>query len=165
VERETALVLDVLGLEDARQDLANFLLQEQAVPQQLRHGGVGVDDLDLFADAALAQQFIQHQRRLHRRDAALVRNVRRLGERYADEDPAFLDRAQLVVKLERGVVLVEVVATLDEALDAFGGGDAASGNHQVIVAVIITRFGAQAAGLEIERGHLVNDEVHFRAQE
>ncbi|KAG1247207.1 hypothetical protein G6F65_020288 [Rhizopus arrhizus] len=100
-QREAALELDAALLEDGGQHLTSGLLQEQAVAQELRRGGVGVDDFDFVAHAATAQIVVQHQGGFDGRDAALVGHVRRLREGDADEDATFVDLGQPVGQLAR----------------------------------------------------------------
>jgi hypothetical protein len=101
-QREPALITYTALLEHRGEDLAGIPLKEQAVAQQLRYRGVGIDDLHFVSHSAAAQQIVEHQSRLDRCDAALVGTFGVLGKVTVMNIRPFSIRVSLSANLRAG---------------------------------------------------------------
>ncbi|MOA06102.1 hypothetical protein D3C78_1257250 [compost metagenome] len=137
-ESKATLMTDITRCEDTGQGFGGRALQKQAVTQQLRDAGIGINNFDCLTHPASTQVIIEHQRGFYRGNAALTRHVRRFGEGDGNKDSAFFNRRQLLRQLSGGLILIEMIARLRQPVDTIRPGYTASGKHQKIIGVLFT---------------------------
>lgn len=136
-ERKTALMMDIARSKNGGQCLITRTMQKQPVAQQLRNGGVGINDLHRLTHSEPPPVIIQHQRGFNRCDTALVGYIWRFREGNGDGDTSFFYSHQFIQQSPGGLMLVELIARQHKSFGVFQPKHAACGEHQKIIRIML----------------------------